>query len=228
MKPVRVAIFASGNGSNAVALIQKAQSLSQIEIVFVLSDKAEAPVLQKAAALGIATQLVEKPKKIDFADISAHLNRSDSASDIKNPRLLHEQKILNILRDHQIDWVCLAGYMRLLSPHFLHQFADWHSGASQVVNIHPSLLPDYPGVDSIARAHADRVSFGGVTLHLVDEGMDTGKVLYQEKVPLGPWESLEDFTRKIHAQEHQLYGRFLEDLNSNQKPTCHFKIRETK
>ncbi|WP_374074795.1 phosphoribosylglycinamide formyltransferase [Bdellovibrio bacteriovorus] len=203
MRPPRIAIFASGKGSNAMALIKKAKScsLEQIEISFVLSDKVAAPVLEKAKQEGVRTYLVEK----------------------KQDRKTHEAEILNLLREHRVDWIFLAGYMRLISPDFLNQFSEWHSGASQIVNIHPSLLPAYPGVDSIARAYHDKVPLSGVSIHLVDDGMDTGLILAQESIVLSQQESLESWEARIHELEHRLYTGFLESLATAQRKTVYFQ-----
>ncbi len=201
MKSVKVAIFASGTGSNAMALCKKAQSLSTLDIAFVLSDKAAAPVLGKAQDLGIKTYLIEK----------------------KKDRTTHESEVLQILREHHIDWILLAGYMRLISPHFLQTFSKWHGGASQIVNIHPSVLPAYPGVDSIARAHQDRVSSTGVTIHLVDEGTDTGPILKQESIPLNAQDPVESWAQKIHELEHRMYTDFLESLATGSTKTFYFE-----
>ncbi|MGZ3769376.1 MAG: phosphoribosylglycinamide formyltransferase [Bdellovibrio sp.] len=203
MKPLRVAIFASGTGSNAMALINKAKSFSptQVEVNFVLSDKAQAPILAKAKNAGIQTHLVERKKDRDS----------------------HEKEILVLLKEHKIDWIFLAGYMRILTPEFLHQFAKWHSGASQVVNIHPSLLPAYPGMDSIAAAHKDRVKKIGVTIHLVDEGMDTGPILMQEAIDLEESVTLESLTESVHKLEHRMYTTFLENLVTGKQKTCYFE-----
>lgn len=201
MRCVKIAIFASGTGSNAMALIKKAKSLPQVEIRFVLSDKATAPVLDKAQAEGIKTYLIEK--------------KSDKAT--------HEKEILNLLKEHKIDWILLAGYMRLISGEFLATFAQWHEGASQVVNIHPSLLPAYPGVDSIARAHKDGVSHTGISLHLVDEGMDTGALLCQEKLEIQNGESLESLASRMHHLEHHIYTEFISSLSLGERKTVYFQ-----
>ncbi|MGZ3774273.1 MAG: phosphoribosylglycinamide formyltransferase [Pseudobdellovibrionaceae bacterium] len=203
MRPLRVAIFASGTGSNAMALVNKAKSFSeqQMEISFVLSDKAKAPVLEKAQSAGVRTYLVEK----------------------KKDRSTHEEEILLLLREHRIDWILLAGYMRLLSPAFLQQFSKWHQGAGQVVNIHPSLLPAYPGIDSIAAAYKDCVEKSGVTIHLVDEGMDTGAILMQESLNLHESDSFESWAQKFHELEHRMYTSFLDELVSGQRKTCYFE-----
>lgn len=202
-KPLRIAIFASGTGSNAMALINKAKTFTPetLTIAFVLSDRPEAPVLLKAAEAGVRTFLIEK----------------------KKDRATHEQEILLLLREYRIDWILLAGYMRILSSSFLHKFAEWHNGASQVVNIHPSLLPLYPGVDSIKRAFADKVEKSGVSLHLVDEGMDTGDLITQGSIELKPNESLDSWTEKFHKLEHQMYTDFLESLVVGQQKSFSFE-----
>ncbi|UOF01189.1 phosphoribosylglycinamide formyltransferase [Bdellovibrio reynosensis] len=203
MNPVRVAIFASGTGSNAMALINKAKELpnSSLTIEFVLSDKLNAPVLEKAKNAGVRTYLIEK----------------------KQTREQHEAEILGVLREHHVDWVLLAGYMRLVSGSFLKQLSQWHDGHSQVVNIHPSLLPEYPGKDSIARAHTDKAEKTGVTIHLVDEGMDTGSILLQEALFLNPHHPLQTWAEEIHRLEHKMYTRFLQDLAFKKHPTNHFQ-----
>ncbi|MFV8249341.1 phosphoribosylglycinamide formyltransferase [Bdellovibrio bacteriovorus] len=201
MNKIRIAILASGTGSNAEALMKKAQSLNSVEVTFVLSDKAGAGVLEKAQNLSVRHFVVAK----------------------QNDRREHEQRVLNLLREYRIDWVFLAGYMRLLSPEFLQTFSAWHRGSSQVVNIHPSLLPAYPGVDSIRRAYEDRVNESGVTLHLVDEGMDTGPHLMQSRLTLEAGESLADWSVRFHKLEHQTYTQFLELMALGQIPTSPFE-----
>ena len=203
MSLVKIAIFASGRGSNAVALIQKAQTLpDKVQISFVLTDRPQAGVLEKAQALGVPTQIV---------------SRTGTKED-------HEAEILKIINEHQIDWIFLAGYMRLLSPTFLSTFSGWTGGASQVVNIHPSLLPAYPGVNSIARAFEDKVLETGVTLHLVDEGMDTGRILRQEKVLLSTETALDILEGQIHSLEHKLYAQFLQDVAFERQATKKFTL----
>jgi phosphoribosylglycinamide formyltransferase-1 len=113
--------------------------------------------------------------------------------------------------------------MRLLSADFLQSLADRHNGHSQVVNIHPSLLPAYPGKDSLERAFADKVEQSGVTLHLVDEGMDTGAVLKQVTQSLNGLNAFSDFKASIHRLEHQIYTEFLEQIVTGQIATHFFK-----
>lgn len=203
MRSVRIAIFASGKGSNAMALIQKAKELPKnlVDISFVLSDQAEAGVIEKAKDQGVKVLTV--PRITGKRD--------------------HEEEILRILQAHQIDWIFLAGYMRLLSPSFLKNFAAWHGGSSQVVNIHPSLLPAYPGVDSIKRAYEDQTPISGVTLHYVDEGMDTGKIIHQDSIVRNPSDSFEVWAAQFHSVEHRLYGTFLEEIAHKKVPTVYFE-----
>lgn len=186
----RIAIFASGNGSNAEALMKRAVDLSRVEISFVLSDQPGAGVLTRAEKFGVKTYVVPKEAL----------------------KAAQEKKVLALLEEHKIEWIFLAGYMRLLSADFLGKFAEMTGDSSRVVNIHPSLLPAYPGIDSIVRAYNDRVGESGVTLHFVDEGMDTGKMIRQERVTLGVNESLPEWQVRIHALEHQMYTDFLSSL----------------
>jgi phosphoribosylglycinamide formyltransferase-1 len=204
MKPPRVAIFASGTGSNAEALMKKMkehelQQLGKIE--FVLSDRKGALVLEKAAQHDVKSYLVEKTV--------------DRAS--------HEKEILKLIELHRIDWVFLAGYMRIISADFLKSMALRHQGNFQVVNIHPSLLPAYPGSKSLERAFEDKVSESGVTLHYVDEGMDTGPHIAQEKVQIHAEDSFSDFKSRMHALEHKMYTKFLEQIVRGEIPTNYFE-----
>jgi len=200
-RKIRFAIFASGQGSNAMALLDEMETLgNQGEISFVLSDRAEAPVLEKSQMRGVKNILME----------------------VQGSKKEQEEKILKLLAEHQVDWILLAGYMRLLSPTFIETFASWHQGQEQIINIHPSLLPAYPGKDSLQRAFADRVPFSGVTLHCVDAGMDTGSVLLQEQVPRRDEDSLENFVQRAHSTEHRMYRHFVREICLLRRPTAFF------
>ena len=198
---MRIAIFASGSGSNAEALIRKASDLGDIQIEFILSDKKEAFVLERAKKIGVTAYVVEKT----------------------STRENHEQEILKLVDEHQIDWILLAGYMRLLSPGFLQALKDRHEGHAQLINIHPSLLPAYPGTESIQRAYQDQVPASGVSIHYVDEGVDTGPLIAQEKVTLAAGETLESFATRIHALEHQMYEKILEQISRQELITRTYK-----
>ena len=189
---LRIAIFASGTGSNALVLMKKAKELkSQVEVCFVFSDHTTAGVVEKARVEGVRCFVIEK---------------------VNMTKGQHEQKILNLLLEHRVEWIFLAGYMRLLSPAFLQSFNEWQGGAQRVVNIHPSLLPAYPGVNSIERAFKDKCKETGVTLHFVDDGVDTGPVIKQQTVEINPEEDLAALKEKMHKAEHLLYSNFLSEL----------------
>lgn len=198
---MKIAIFASGSGSNAEALMKKAKELIGVKIEFVFSDKKEAFVLTRAKSCAVPAYVIEK----------------------KGTREKHEQEILHLLDDHKIDWILLAGYMRMISPTFLRELKNRHEGRAQVINIHPSLLPDYPGTDSIQKAYKDQVAVSGVSIHYVDEGMDTGPLLAQEKVVLQVGETLESFATRMHALEHQMYCKVLEQIANQELITRTYK-----
>lgn len=201
MRTIRVAIFASGAGTNAEALIKKIKQLPGGKIEFVLSDRKQAPVLEKASLYDVPSYLIEKT-----AD-----------------RGLHEKEILKLIDQHRIDWILLAGYMNLISADFLRALGQRHQGQSQVVNVHPSLLPAYKGAKAMDRAYADQVSESGVTIHLVDEGMDTGPVLMQQKIPIEKGISFDAFKAQIHELEHKMYTELLEQIVVGKIPTHFFE-----
>lgn len=181
---VRLAIFASGRGSNAQAIVKAYEGgrLGPIEPVFIFSDK-YSPVIRWAHERGLDHGVLLAK---DFPDRSAH-----------------EEAIIEELEKRNIDLIALAGYMRILSPLFVRRYAP------RILNIHPSLLPAYPGIRSIERAYEDEVSHSGVTVHLVDDGVDSGPILAQARVDLTPGMSLEEFETAIHKVEHRIYPETL-------------------
>ncbi len=185
MERKRVAILISGRGSNMVALLKAAAAPDYpAEIVLVLSNKPEAAGLATAAAAGIATAAVNgrayKGRKAEFeAAMQAELER------------------------HDVELICLAGFMRLLSPAFT---ARWHDS---LINIHPSLLPAYPGLDTHARALADGVKQAGCTVHYVRAEMDSGPTILQAAVPVLPGDTPDDLAARVLAEEHRIYPEAL-------------------
>ncbi len=185
----RVGVLISGRGSNMVALAEAARDPAfPAEIAVVISNDPTAAGLALADARGIATRTI--PHRGFGRD-----------------RAAHEAAIAAALAAEQVETVCLAGYMRLLSPFLVNRFAG------RMLNIHPSLLPAFPGLDTHARALAAGVKFHGCTVHLVTEAMDEGPILAQAAVPVRPGEDEATLAARVLAEEHRLYpaalARFL-------------------
>jgi phosphoribosylglycinamide formyltransferase-1 len=177
---LRLGVLISGRGSNLQALIDAARDPAYpAEVALVISNKPDAAGLDRARAAGIAT-LVLKPK--DFADKAAH-----------------EAAMTVALESAGVGLVCLAGYMRLLSPVFVQA---WHN---RLINIHPSLLPSFPGLDTHARAIEAGVWFHGCTVHYVRVEMDTGPILVQAAVPVGDDDTPDSLAARVLEQEHKAY-----------------------
>src|ERR1051325_4899876 len=153
-------------------------AIPNAEIAIVMSDKANARGLELARERGIETRAIERRGR----------NREE-----------HEREIISVLRDHQVDLVCLAGYMRLLSPCFIEAFR------MRILNIHPSLLPAFPGLDAQRQALAHGVKVSGCTVHFVDESLDGGPIIAQRTVPVIEGDTIESLSARILEQEHQLY-----------------------
>jgi phosphoribosylglycinamide formyltransferase-1 len=176
----RVAVFISGGGSNMLALAKAAAEPGfPAEIVAVIADKADAGGLVKAAALGIATRSFLR-KDFDSKDA-------------------HEAAILAELDRLSPDIICLAGYMRLLSATFIQR----HQG--RILNIHPSLLPLFPGLHTHQRAIDAGMKVAGCTVHFVTEGMDEGPILAQAVVPVLPGDTSESLAARVLTVEHRTY-----------------------
>lgn len=186
MKKSRLAILASGAGSNAEAIMRWAQNSDLAEIVCVLSNKKQARVLERAKKFAVPAEFVNK-KLIE--------TKKD-----------YDRKLITRLEKYQPDWIVLAGYMLLLTTDFLDHYPH------KVINIHPSLLPEFPGTDGYGEAFAARVSVSGCTIHYVDEGMDTGKIIAQKEFPLFAIDTLEDFKKRGLEVENQFYPEVLEKL----------------
>ena len=177
--PKRVAILISGRGSNMRALVEQA---SGYEVVLVASNKPQAPGLDYARTAGIPTWTWDS-KGVPRAEFEAALDRA--------------------LTDHRVGTIALAGYMRLLSAGFVDQ---WRG---RIVNIHPSLLPKYPGLDTHARAIAAGDTSGGCSVHIVTEEVDAGEVLGRMEVPIEPGDDAHALEERVREAEHRLYPKVL-------------------
>lgn len=180
----RVAIFISGRGSNMEALVQACVGDNfPAAIVGVLADKRDAAGLVFAADHGIPARAVERK---DFSK-----------------KIFHEDAMLDALAEWNVDILCLAGFMRILSAGFI---ARWNK---PLINIHPSLLPLYPGLDTHARALADGVKVHGCTVHHVTAGVDEGPIIAQAVVPVLHGDDETSLTARVLKAEHQLYAHAL-------------------
>ncbi|MFT3708115.1 MAG: phosphoribosylglycinamide formyltransferase [Archangium sp.] len=169
----RIAVLASGSGTNFQALAE------QVEIALVVCNVPGAKVLERAKTAGVEAVVIDHKQ---FTSREAY-----------------DEKVVAALRDHRIDLVCLAGYMRLVTPTFLRAFAG------RVINIHPALLPSFPGMHGVRQAIAAGVRVAGCTIHFVDEGTDTGPIIAQAAVPVLPGDDEGTLGARIHAEEHRLY-----------------------
>jgi phosphoribosylglycinamide formyltransferase 1 len=182
----RIGVLVSGRGSNLQALIDAAGAGALGgEVAVVISNVASAPALERARKAGIPAL---------FRD---HRERAREAFDAE---------LAEILRGHGVGLVCLGGYMRLLSPGFIRAFPG------RVVNVHPSLLPAFPGREAQRQAWEHGVKVTGATVHLVDEGLDSGPILLQEAVPVLASDTVEDLSARILEAEHRIYPRAVKVL----------------
>ena len=175
----RTAVFVSGTGSNLKSLIQFSRTTkSPISIDFVISNNS------KAKGLNYAKKFQIKKKVLNF----------------KNKKL-SEKKILSILNINNIDLICLAGFMKILSGNFIKKFKG------NILNIHPSLLPKYKGLNTHERVLNNKEKYSGCTVHFVNSKLDSGKIILQKKVKISKKETEASLAKKILAQEHKLYPK---------------------
>jgi phosphoribosylglycinamide formyltransferase-1 len=177
--PFRLVVLASGNGSNLQAILDRLHGRDGIEIVGVASDKAGARALDRAREAGVPTGTFPLG---DFPEREAR-----------------DLALADWIEEQDAELVVLAGFMALLTPPFVSRFRN------RIVNVHPSLLPLFPGLDAIGQALEAGAPETGVTVHFVDEGTDTGPVIVQRPVPIRPGVEREELEREIHAIEHQIF-----------------------
>ena len=180
----RIGILISGRGSNMLALVDAVAEgrVAAAEIALVISDKANAAGLDRANERGIKTRVIERDRR---------------------SREEHDRAIVAALKEHSVDLVCLAGYMRLLSCHFIESYRN------RILNIHPSLLPAFPGLDAHRQVIEHGVKWTGCTVHFVDETLDGGPIIGQRVVPVLDNDTEETLAARTLEQEHQLYAEAL-------------------
>jgi phosphoribosylglycinamide formyltransferase-1 len=175
----RIVVLASGSGTNLQAILDTLHGREGVEVVGVGSDKPGAGALERGRRAGVETAVFPGT---DYSD-----------------RVARDEALGDWIESREADLVVLAGYMQLLSAGFVQRFRD------RVVNIHPALLPSFPGLDAIGQALAAEVETTGVTVHFVDEGVDTGPIILQREVPVPPDVPREELEAAVHAVEHELY-----------------------
>lgn len=179
MSAFRIVVLASGSGTNLQAILDGLHGQGLVEVVGVGSDKPGAGALERGSRVGVETAVFPVA---DYED-----------------RAARDAAIGDWIESRQADLVVLAGYMQLLSEPFVARFRN------RIVNIHPALLPDFPGLDAIGQALAAGVATTGVTVHFVDEGVDTGPVIAQRELPVPPDVARVELEAAVHAVEHELY-----------------------
>ncbi len=184
-RPLRVGVLASGRGSNLQAIIDASEAGKlDAAVVLVVSDKADAYALERARRHGI---------KAVFVDPKGRASRE-----------AFDKALIAALTEHQVELVCLAGYMRVLTPTFVDHFRH------RVMNIHPALLPSFPGLHGQRQALKHGMKFSGCTVHFADEGVDTGPIIIQAVVPVFDDDSEETLAARILRYEHQIYPRAIQ------------------
>lgn len=176
--PLPIVVLASGNGSNLQAILERFRESRQVKVVGVASNNPSAYALTRAKKGDVPYGLFPKSQYSD--------------------RRIRDDRMADWIEEQGAHLIVLAGYLEILSPAFVDRFR------SRIINIHPSLLPDFPGLHSIERAYEARIMKSGITIHVVDEGVDTGPILKQRRIWKRPGESLEGFEHRVHAKEHKL------------------------
>lgn len=173
-------ILLSGRGSNFEAIARNVrEGKIPARIAVVISNREEAPGLARARELGLNARFIPSKGK---------------------EREAYDREVVAVLKEHHVDLVCLAGFMRILSPHFIREFPG------RILNIHPALLPAFPGSDAQKQALEYGVKFTGCTVHIVDEGVDTGPIVRQAVVPVLDDDTVETLSARILKEEHRIYS----------------------
>ncbi|MDP2204882.1 MAG: formyltransferase family protein [Alphaproteobacteria bacterium] len=205
--PLRAAVFASGTGTNADNIMDTCKALKGIDITLIVTNNPDAGVIARAAQHGIPCAVIARAQDLP----------------VRAAKAQQEKEILAALDGARIDWLFLAGFMQLLSADFLRHFYDDARGHNRAVNIHPSLLPDFAGKDSYHRAYDAGGHSHGVTLHYVDDGMDTGPVIAQASYARTADMDFAAFCAAGQQLEYRLYADFLRTLSREHTGTAEEK-----
>jgi phosphoribosylglycinamide formyltransferase-1 len=201
---MKLAVFASGSGSNFGAIMEaiREQRIQGAEIVLLVCDKPGAYVLERAASFEVPTFVFSAK---DYPD-----------------KVAFETEILRRLEEAGVELIVLAGYMRLIGDTLLKAYGG------RMINLHPSILPSFPGKDAIGQAFNYGVKITGVTVHFVDEGMDTGPIIAQRMVPVEEGDTIESLATRIHKVEHEILPEVVQLLVNNQVKLENRKVKISK
>lgn len=177
----RIAIFASGSGTNFEKLVINAK---EYEVAFLFCDRKDAFVIERAKKLNTPCEYLSIIKEKENFDI----------------------KLLALLEKYNIDFIVLAGYMKLISKTILEKWSR------KIINIHPSLLPKFPGKDAIKQTWESNEEYGGISIHFVDEGMDTGQIIKQASTLVDKEKNYEEFEKSIHELEYEWYPKIINKI----------------
>ena len=188
MGKMRVAVFASGSGTNLQAIIDA--DIQTIEIAVVFTNNPDAYAIERAKKHNIQVEIID------------HKNYKT--------REEYEKHIIDVLDPYKLNLIVLAGFMRILSTVFVRAYKN------KIVNIHPALLPSFPGINAVRQALEYGVKYTGVTVHFVDEGVDTGPIILQSVVEIEDEDTEDTLLEKIHEVEHRIYPKALELISSGE------------
>ncbi|HIE05410.1 MAG TPA: phosphoribosylglycinamide formyltransferase [bacterium (Candidatus Stahlbacteria)] len=187
MRPLQLGVLASGRGSNFEAIAKNcAEEKINAKVAILLSDNSEAKALERAKTFGIEARFVDP----------GHFKTKLTPE--------AEEMYVKILKEHNVELVILAGFMRILKTHFLRSFAG------RIINIHPALLPSFPGLHGQKQAFDYGVKVSGCTVHFVDEGVDTGPIILQRAVPVLEDDTAETLAARILQEEHKIYSEAIQ------------------
>ncbi len=188
MGKMRVAVFASGSGTNLQAIIDA--DIQTIEIAVVFTNNPDAYAIERAKKHNIQVEIID------------HKNYKT--------REEYEKHIIDVLDPYKLNLIALAGFMRILSAVFVRAYKN------KIVNIHPALLPSFPGINAVRQALEYGVKYTGVTVHFVDEGVDTGPIILQSVVEIEDEDTEDTLLEKIHEVEHRIYPKAIELISSGE------------
>jgi len=195
-KRIRIGVLASGRGSNLQAIIDAIEAGTlEADLALVLSNKADAQALDRARRHGAPAI---------FLDAKPFSTKSSDPAEKQAAREAYDRAVLDVLKQHDIELVVLAGYMRIVTPVLIHAYPN------RMLNIHPSLLPSFPGLDVQQKALDWGVKFSGCTVHFVTEGVDEGPIIIQAAVPVLEGDTADTLAARILVEEHKIYPRAIQ------------------